>query len=377
MTLSILVPQEALAKVQTRLDKLARTAGVAITEIPGTTTLIKDKRVLTCSRLTIGALPSVFGYEFAARIEHTKEGNVIARGPDETQDLDAAWRTAAPLCAHCGKQRHRKETFLLRQYGVALIQIGRNCLADFLMADPSKMVALAELVKAVGEECDDEHWSRYSGYREVSPVAYVACAVSSIDQDGFRKSSEDRATRWSAEFLSQPCPGDRKSAERWKAGQPTEAQIEKAKCIAEWVLTLSEVDLRSEYLWNLHLAMKQPGVGKHAGLLASAPPAYDRAMGIVLAKRAEKKGVVPAQGYIIGRDYGSIAICTFRSDAGHEIVWFASGHCPGSAVYGANVIGQRYQIKGRCKRHQERQGVTQTILSRVTWKLVEAQEKAS
>ncbi len=386
MTLSLLVPQEALPKVYKRLDKLARSAGVLCEEIPGTTTLIDGARVLTCARITIGDLPAVGGYEFAARIEHTKDGNVVVRGPAETQDLDESWRTAEPLCSHCSKKRLRKETFLLRQYGVALLQIGRNCLADFLMTDPSRMVALAELVKAIREESDDEHWGSYGGYWEVAPVAFVACAVASTERYGFKKSSEENSTRQHAEWLSGPPPGE--TYEQWKKEQPTEDQIECAHQIVAWAATPGES--ASEYRWNLSLAVKQPGIGKHAGLLASAPSSYFRELGRELGKKApaprpdgyavaEKGDVFKGEVTLI-RHYlqaddkwsTSKAICTFRTDDGHEIVWYASGIAPKP-----DMIGMRFQVKGRCKRLSEARGnyCRQTVLARVTWKPVVFKEE--
>ncbi len=380
MTLSLLVPQEALPKVQKRLDKLARSAGTTIEEIPGLTTLIADKSTLVCARLGIGPMPRVSGYEFAAKIEHTPSGNVISRAPSETVDLDAEWRHKSPHCDHCGKHRSRKETFLLRQHGIGLLQIGRNCLADFLMGDPTAIVAAAEFVRALGEEASDERWGSYGGFWEVSPVAYVACAVSSIERYGFRKSGEPGSTRIDADFLAGRRPSDYNARKLWDEGQPSEAQVARAKAIAEWVLTLSESELRSEYLWNLQLAMKLPSASKHAGLLASAPPAYDRAMGnAVKLKLVAQKRAAAAPGYaveegfifegecelirlnIIAGAYSSRAICTFRAASGHEIVWFASGRAP-------TEIGARYHVKGRCKKHETYKGTTQTVLARVRWK---------
>jgi hypothetical protein len=386
MTLSLLVPQEALPKVYKRLDKLARSAGVLCEEIPGTTTLIEGSRVLTCARLTIGDLPSVNGYEFAARIEHTKDGNIVVRGPQETRDLDESWRTAEPLCSHCGKKRSRKETFLLRQYGVALMQIGRNCLADFLMTDPSRMVALAELVKAIREESDDEHWGGYGGYWEVAPVAFIACAVATTERDGFvsTKSEFKTPTRAIATFLSNPC----KSAEllaAWIAGQPNEDHIETAHAVIAWAA--NPPSGASEYHWNLSLAVKQPGIGKHAGLLASAPAAYNRFLGKQVEKKlapARPEGFAVEKGEVFKGEVTLIrhylhhdekydtckAICTFRTDAGHELTWFASGIAPKP-----DMQGMRFVIKGRCKKHETYKGINKAVLSRVTWKPIEIKEE--
>jgi len=388
MTLSLLVPQEALPKVLKRLDKLARAAGVLCEEVPGTTTLIRDKRVLTCARLTIGDLPSVGGYEFAARIEHTAAGNVIARGPKELDSLDASWRTAEPLCEHCSTKRRRKETFLLRQYGMRLMQIGRNCLADFLMTDPGQMIALAELVRAATEEQSDECWGGYGGYWEVAPLAFIACAVATTERDGFVKAKDEFRTPTAAvaTFLSDPQPSGDRSAE-WLAGQPNEDHIETAHAVVAWAA--SPGDNASEYLWNLSLAVKQPGVGKHAGLLASAPAAYNRFLGKEVQKKlaparpegfAVEKHMVFSGEVTLIRHYlmhderfdTSKAICTFRTDEGHEVVWFATGVAPKP-----DMQGMRFHIKGRCKKHEEWKGIKRAVLSRVTWKPIEIQEEKS
>ena len=389
MTLSLLVPQEALPKVWKRLDKLARSAGVLIEEVPGTTTLIREKSVLTCARLTIGDLPSVGGYEFVARIEHGKEGNIIARGPKETETLDTSWRTAAPLCEHCGKQRSRKETFLLRQYGMRIMQIGRNCLADFLMVNPAQLVAIAELVKKVSDEMGDEYWGGYGGFWEVAPIAYLACAVATTERDGFVKSkdpSDRMPTHAVATWLSQSSPGSSDAHARWLAGQPNEDHIETAHAVLAWAANPGENP--SEYRWNLSLAVKASGVGKHAGLLASAPAAYNCELGKLVqkklpAKRPEgyavekhmvfKGEVTLVRHYLMQNDFGSKAICTFRTDEGHELVWFASGIAPKP-----DMQGMRFQIKGRCKSLKPAQGkyAQQAVLARVTWKPIEQKEES-
>jgi hypothetical protein len=389
MSLSLLIPQEAVKKVLKRLAKLGKTAGVEVYEIPGTSTLVDGDRSIVCARIEIGPMPSVGGYEFAARIEHTPAGNVIVRGPGETKDLDASWRTAEPHCSHCSTKRARKETFLLRQYGVALLQIGRNCLADFLMTDPSRMVAAAELAKSVsgimgddGQDC----WGGWGGHWEPSVLAFVAAAVASTERNGFVKSSEPgRTTRTDAEWLCNPPPKDSSDFKAWTDQQPTADQIENAHAVIAWASDAGPG--ASEYRWNLSLAVKQQGIGKHAGLLASAPIAFNRELG----KRAEKKAApARAEGYAVEEgfifkgeatlirhylsesDWGSVAICTFLTDAGHEIVWFASGVAPKP-----DMQGMRFQIKGRCKKHASRNGVSQTILSRVTWAPVQQAESAA
>ncbi len=383
MTCSLLVPEPALDKLLRRLDKLAASTGVLIEVMPGTTTLIKEGRTVACSRVSIGALPAENGYTFSARIEHLKGGNVIARSPSETVDLEEEWRQKDARCEHCGKKRSRKETFLLRQYGIRLMQIGRNCLADFLQTNPVRLVAQAELVHEIHHTLSDEFWGSCAGYWGVAPVYYIACAVASTERHGFVKSgSEGRTTRVDADWLSGMTLGHNAYPNQHALEQPTEDQIETAHEIVRWVMAQSEAEGCSEYLWNLRMVIAAGSTSiKHSGLLASAPAAYFRHLGREVVKRHAEVALPRPEGYVVEKgwrfegvatlirhalvpgEWGSTAICTFRTDSGHEVVWFASGVAPKS-----DMQGMKFQIKGRCHEHQEYRGVKQAVLKRVTWK---------
>lgn len=383
--LSLLIPSEALRSVLLRLSKIARTAGTSVTQLPGTTTLIDDKRVLVCSRVTVGELPSVAGYSFVARLEHLKDGNVVVRLPAEPE-LPEYWRTARAICDHCGKIRMRKETFLLRATEGKTIQIGRNCLADFLGEDASRFVAMAELVKELDDASSDESWNGYVGHWEVSPVAFIACAVSSIESSGFRKSDEEGSTKEDATFLCGKKPSAFRAREAWLKGQPTEAHVARAEAIVRWIA--ADHASPSEYLWNLRLAITEPGVGKHAALLASAPVAMARAEESAIKYKRSLAAQRPQAGFagpvgavfegkatllrfaeVRGFRGASKRICTFRSEAGFELVWFATGLAPARR-------GDLYQLKGKIKRHDTHQGVSQTVLTRVQFELVKEEEPA-
>lgn len=377
--LSLLIPADALASVLRRLQKLAKTAGTSVTQLPGTTTLIADKRVLVCARVSVGDLPRVAGYSFVARLEHLKGGNVIVRLPAEPE-LPEYWRTSRAICDHCGKVRTRKETFLLRGPDGKTIQIGRNCLADFLSEDGASFVAMAELVRAIGDEQGDETWNGYVGQWEVSPVAFIACAVSAIEQSGFRKSNEEGSTKDDATFLCGKKPTSDRARERWLKGQPTEAHVARAEAIVRWIA--GDHAAPSEYLWSLRLAVSEPGVGKHAGLLASAPVALARAEERAIQYKLSVAAQRPAAGFAapVGELFEGQAtlvrvaevpgfrgsakrICTFRTGEGFELVWFATGVAPARR-------GDVYQLKGKVKKHESYQGVSQTVLSRVRFELV-------
>lgn len=379
MSQSILIPASHVEKVLKRLGKIAKSAGITIEHIAGSTTLQdEDGRTMICARYTVGEMPKLAGFAFVARIQHQDGGNIVARAPFEAHDLDVKYRTITNTCSHCNKSRGRKETFILRTPEGELIQIGRNCLADFLMVSPTQIVAAAEFVHAVeGMRDDEESWGSNGGW-DCLPLKFLASAISSIEHDGFIKAGEggidNPPTKESAAFIAGPKPWHPISAAVWSKRQPTDAHKAKAALVLEWCQAIN-ANTQSEYLWNLRIASMQKGVGKNGGLLASAPSSFDRE----LSKKAEVKATGITSGFVqkegevwtgpavlvrrnvIESQYGATAICTFRTDDGHEVVWFASGKSP-------TEIGKRYDMKGRVKRCENRKGVDQTIIASASFK---------
>lgn len=381
MTLSILVPSELEEALSRRLKKLGASAGVTVTLVPGETRLIRDKHTLACRRITVGELPHVGGWVFVAKLEHLKEGNVITRGPDERESDLTSWRTLPALCTHCNTKRRRSETFLLRSPSGELRQIARNCLADFVCGDASRLLRAAELVAELGDCMGEERWGSYRW--GVAPVAFIACAVSAIEAEGYRKSNEEGSTAGLAEFIAGDRPRNAHDAEHWTQLQPTDEHVARAEAAVAWIAVAYRAPGSSEYLWNLRIAVGEPDVGKHAGLLASAVVAHERHLGREVTSKLARAQSGVASGYaapvgevfqgeavllrraVIESPFGSKSICTFRSlSTNHELVWFATGRAP-------TEIGERFTLKGRVKKHESYRGVTQTVLQRVRFQLAE------
>lgn len=392
--LSLLIPEAVQKEVSKRLSKLAKKAGVEMMPVPGITSIVvvrKNKKcVVNCARMTVGAFPKTNGWAFVARLEHTEAGNLVSCAPDEIAAEE--WRTAAPVCEHCNTSRRRRDTFVLRGPDGESKQIGRNCLADFLMVDATELVWQAELVRSLSNESDPDHEGSWgSGYAMPSTDEFLACVVSSIELHGFRKTkSEGGSTAGEAEFFAGPEPkrdldGGTTAIAAWTEGQPTDAHKARATMVREWAANLSqEATKGSDYLWNLHLACKLLGcdLRRYAGVLASTPAAYDRAMGIEQAKKAEALKTYPTTpiGTIGKREtfevtfvrrasydnaYGGGIICAFETAAGDQIVWFASGECPGS-----DDLNKHMKLTGKVKSQGERNGRPQTTLTRCKFELV-------
>lgn len=329
-------------------------------------------------RWTLGGFPGVSGFEFVCRLEHTEAGNILSGEAVE------GWRDAKPTCAHCCKARRRKDTFVLRNTETGeLVRVGRNCLGDFLRTDPTVLVRFADLCRLVSEE-DEDGGAGFGGGRWLPETAhFLACALACIEATGFRKASESGSTRSAVAFLTDRCPKSGKERTAWLEGQPKDAHKEKASMVLEWLRTAC-AHTSSDYLANLHVVSQLDFVSeRHAGLLASAPVAWAKAMEIELHKRqalaalpesrwlGEEKERVTFTGVLLRtRDvespYGTKTLFAFRSDDGSDAIWWCSGHRPRRGdCWGAMLEpGDRVTVKGTVGDRDTYQGRKQTQLKR-------------
>ena len=71
-------------------------------------------RVTEMARVVVsGEALRINGWEFAAKVEHIEEGNIIAAA-DRSAEIPARFRTAPCVCEHCNLKRRRIATYLLR-----------------------------------------------------------------------------------------------------------------------------------------------------------------------------------------------------------------------------------------------------------------------
>lgn len=419
MASSILIPSTVAEKTSKRLGKLANTAGVEFAKVPGETTIFRrayetfykrdhytgklepykrlavdTNQALVCERFTIGELPRFNGHTFIGKVTHTKEGNMLALARQFTdREVPFDWRAAKATCDHCCTARSRKETFLLQATDGSIVRVGRNCLADFLMASPEQLIALS-VFQDVLRECsgesdeDGEGCGGWGGWR-YSPLHFLACAVSVTERVGFisREQADIRmmqSTRNTTEWLADSGNKDHgreDMRQAWRDGQPT---VEHWARAVECLLWLEAQDSSaSQYMHNLKVAILQPVCdNKNAGIIASLPNAYARAMGeaskraavsklSALASKNEHYGTVGerndfhvtvtgAHGYV--GSFGPGTVVTMLTDDGLTFVSFATGNAPSE-----QDVGKRMAFRGTIKAHTERKGVKQTIFNRCIW----------
>lgn len=437
MTCSILVPSHVQSKIGRKLERLAKKVGVSFELIEGTSVTYRtkngwkydgrffgdadieemgaeavkrhrfaewkglispDAQAMECVRYTIGEFPKSNGYDFIAKIAHTEGGNILSMAPDfRDVALPVEMREAKPTCDHCNTRRPRAETFVIRTPEGRLYRVGRNCLADFLKEDPSKLVSageFAEMIRDAQEESSEESgWGGGGGFG-MSTSHFLACAVSAVERNGFRRSGQDGSTKGEASFLAYPAPSGggwsgQQLREQWKRDQPTEAHFALAEKIMAWGKTLEAGS--SDYLHNLKVSLSCGALSNRGGIVASAPSAYARALGDEV-KRAEKaaeraqREAQPDGGYLgevgarvdieevklvwIGdctSEAGfSKTICTFVTPSNQTLVWFASGAHPTRGD-----VGRRFSLRGTVKNHRPYKGKAQTGLSRVKFEALD------
>jgi hypothetical protein len=378
--------EEKLAKVNKRAAKLGaepvRLAVLGSRVIPRPAD--EGAPIVRTVIALFGLAPKVAGHSLVACVEHTPAGNITSRCPVGAADVDLTpYYDAAPVCVHCGKLRSRKDTFIVRKDETGeFFQIGRNCLADFIRSTDVENALrlwkfLHELTIQSGDEDEEGGYGGGSWHSDPSTLSFLSYAVSAVATDGFRKSGEQNSTKDHISFLMGRPPQDRNSLEVWTKGQPTADHFVRAQTILAWCVA---GDDSNDYLRNLRISCSLPNVGKHAGLLASAPVAYARHIEGVVAKKRETAPQKPAGKHVgeVGKrielgdltvvrvrysesEWGTKTILALETATGDAITWFASGSKDFTA---GDVIKS---ARATVKKHDAYQGRPQTVVARLAW----------
>lgn len=113
--------------------------------------------------------PAVNGWKFLATIDHTPEGNVFRAVPGFT--VPAEYRDKAPCCDHCKVNRMRRDTYIVQHEDGRTMQVGSNCLQEFLgYENPTQLTKAAQLILSacdIADAAQDQHWLGGTGKRVI------------------------------------------------------------------------------------------------------------------------------------------------------------------------------------------------------------------
>ena len=415
------VPAHRLGELSARFEKLARRAdriGVAAPGYrqAGTGEIIETNEITGARRVRQYALVVITGetvqlpggWEFIGTVEHTDAGNLLLTVPGFVGSVPSEYRTDRPTCDHCRKNIARKFTFIVRDESGTFQRVGRTCTQSYLGIDPKHVAALATFLRAVrvvGDGDDLGGWGTGPRSFEVSDFLCYAAALVRLG-GGYKSRSKFQHdstadTAIEAMFPSNFTPG-------WLADiQPQECDAELSAKVLSWAREIP-ADTPSDYLSNVRIGCALQWMEhRHAGVVASAissfvkhaereaakkaapvlseyfaPVSCKVGCGKLTAKdrrngRAEHAPVVVTltRKFSYESDWGMVCGRVFRTEAGHELVWFGSNDAAWALSYDrvdghdeeVVSVGDSCTIGFTVKKHGEdrRTGTKQTIITRV------------
>lgn len=329
--------------------------------------------------------PCLDGYEFLAVVEPMQGGNLIRTVPGAsiaTGELDAYRAGDQSHCDHCATRRQRNETFVVRleRDGTRKL-VGRDCLSAFLGGKSiAEILARLAIVRYL-EQADGEGGGGSDREQPMLATEFLAWTAAAVRLDGFLSRTAARAaegrtcTADGVTFLMQPPPQHPEGRRAWVEGrarlEPTAADVATAAAVLAWAPTTEDP---SDYMQNVRLMCAQTAIlGKHAGILASAVSAWERATGVRVRAEREARGqgasahvgevkakitatVTVERVADVETMYGIQHFHSMRDAAGNALLWkTASRRLP---------VGWHGEISGTVKKHAEFRGEAQTELVR-------------
>lgn len=331
-----------------------------------------------------GTTPKLDGWRLVACIEQLEKENMVRCVPGETCPVE--YRTTGYHCDHCGTDRRRKEVFVLGHDDGRHVQVGRNCIADFLGGkDPEALLRWAAFMAEFGkfiESCgaEGDYYGcgggpvAYTIERVIETTAIVVRRLGWISRKMVEGSMDPSTSDTVSLILNPPKMGTVGRYELERFIEKRQLYIENsdkelAEKAIEWGKTLNGTD----YEYNLGVLCRAGIVpAKSIGLAVSLIPAYQRHLGIVaeqkakpqsqhvgeVGKRTEFTLTVINKKYFEGA-YGVKTLVRFEDENQNTLIWWASADTDWLPE------GEVVNVKATVKKHGDYKGTNQTELSRV------------
>jgi hypothetical protein len=371
------IPDQNLVKLRAEIDKLGKRAEkltgerIRLMVLGFNDTKHEDGTVSRYWDVFVsGPEPKLNGFTFIARVDHANEvGNIIRSVPGEY--VPQRYRNAPGNCEHCGHDRYRRDTFLVKEEETGqVVQVGSSCLKDYVgHGDPQATAKLAELY-GYANELAGYHGEREVGvdHRFLDVESFGAHTMAMCRLYGWtpksRADEDHRPTSMLALDNMFPQPQE-------TATEVTDEDHTRAQQALEWIQSQDAAD--SDWVYNCSVVAASGVMEmRSAGLAASIFGVWfkknvEEAAQYINTQNSEYVGRVKERmdltvrvlfTKVIDSVYGTSTMHKMADENGNLFVWFNSGR-------GDLVKGRTYNIKGTVKAHQEYQGVKQTMLNRV------------
>jgi len=373
------------------LQEITATDGLGITRVVG-------HRRWNVMRLD-GPAPRLDGWTFIGVLDFSDpavEGYMVRMAPGyAVPDHVRSDAHDATTCDHCQSRRHRKETFMVQHDDGRIMQVGRNCLRDFLGNDPKAAIRFFEYLHTFEARYGDpDSWGSPTGRIEtVGLESFLTACRASMREDGWVSRGRARDMGWEStsdiawSMHMPPFTTEQRDAQRKFWAGVSDLDKEWARDAFAWRTELWEdknAGELSDYIFNLRAATSRGVVSSRtAGLAASLLRCYERHVDRVteakrnarLGENSRHVGAVKERIEFVAtvescrffaNDWGGTTLVTFTDDEGNLFKWWSSG---------ADLEhGKRVGLRGTVKKHGEYKGVLETTLTRCTVYTVEETE---
>lgn len=355
--------------------------------------LDKDGKPITvrCKFIAVEAegTAAINGWKLVASVEHTEKGNIYSKAMTEIEIPERYRTTSSCTCEHCGTNRARKVTFIIRNAETnEFKQVGNSCLKDFTGGMSATGAAWFASIRDVFEEAENYEVSGVSWHQKYYDVKEVLCyAAETIRHFGYKKSpdgTKEEMTRffdflhgdtryWGNDYLEET----RELINKVHFNAESPEAIRVAEDALEWI---SKQESVNDYMHNLKVVTSLGSCGKwNFGLLVSLLPAFNRELEAQAERRklAEEGKLSEHVGQVgdkVTVDVESVRCLTsWQScfDGYHETTTYLYKIAGKDGnVYTwktAKMISEEVPpktIKGTVKAHNEFRGVKQTELTR-------------
>ena len=329
----------------------------------------------------IGVSPKFEGWSFVGTLDYTENGNVFRCMPGK--EIPEKFRNVKPVCDHCKTKRSRKDTFILAHDDGRHIQVGRQCLRDFLgHTSPERIAFLCQFLLEL-RSMEEESLGRGDSWSYPSIEYVVSQTVAIVKRYGWVSRHHDEVEQHSTPTTSRVWQHLIFSRKDWEKAEETpvaisEQDIIDAQIICDWIKAQNNTD--NQFIRNLWIVFQEETVSrKNVGLVAAAFKAHEKATTAPKKYETEQKYESVYVGEIgkreifkltvlgssvIEKDYGFrgigfTTVIRFKDEAGNRLVWFASGDHTEFEKY------KTYTVKATVKKHDEYKDKKQTIVNRV------------
>lgn len=364
-------------------------------------------RYVTFYDVTIdGETPSYDGWYFVAVITGFPDGqNIIHKSPFLEKNVDVTeYRNKKSFCDHCKTRRFRKHTYILGNQDGELIQVGSTCIKDFLGHPAPTFSHFSKIIDFLEEDPGLEPSDKGSGRGPVfiGLKSYLKLACEVVERYGFTS----KKAAWEYDLLPtvslvnyiEDCMSGRvkNPPKEYRDFKVSDESKELAENVIEWGKSLAGQKNLSDYHYNLSVIFSNDMFDlKSEGIVVSAIQAYKKHIGDVQEKKSKFN---PKDSEYFGEvkkrytldltldkqldfesQWGKVVFHVFHDDDGNQFVWYANGTNAGVDLKNGMIdpaeIGDKIRVKGTVKKHNEYNGIKQTVLNRV--KTLEFIERAN